>query len=195
MKSFKYMGKYINEESLPYREHPEAYVQFKEPDDMKALAKRVNIISLVITVFTVVVFVLRIVFSVEVGFREASYGFMIGCWLSLLTLLPHELLHGVAMNGDVKLYQNLKQGMLFVISTDDMSKKRFILMSLFPNIVFGFVPFIIFLLVPKLVFLGALGAFSIGAGAGDYLNVFNAATQVPKDAKIYLSGIHSYWYR
>ena len=42
--------------------------------------------------------------------------------------------------------------------------------------------------------LGSLGAFSIAAGAGDYYNVFNALTQMPKGARTYMHGMHSYWY-
>ena len=34
----------------------------------------------------------------------------------------------------------------------------------------------------------------IGMGAGDYINVFNAATQMPKNALTYLNGFNSYWY-
>ena len=54
---------------------------------------------------------------------------------------------------------------------------------LFQNIVIG-----------NLVFFLIFGALSIAAGAGDYLNVFNAAVQVPAGAKIYMYGFHSYWY-
>ena len=93
------------------------------------------------------------------------------------------------------MYTNLKQGMMFVVGTEDMSKTRFVMMSLCPNIVFGFIPFIIFLISPNLTILGTLGALAIGMGAGDYYNVFNALVQVPKDAKIYMSGFHSYWYK
>ncbi len=48
--------------------------------------------------------------------------------------------------------------------------------------------------LPHLQFLGVFGALAISMGAGDYMNVFNAIRQVPKDARIYSSGIHSYWY-
>lgn len=193
MKSFKYMGKYTNEEVLPQRVHPEGYVPYKEPENTKKLAIVINIIAIVITCFTSALYFLRTT-SAGIGIDNAYLGFMGGCLLSLLTLVPHEFLHGISMEGDVKMYQNLKQGMLFVISTDDMSKGRFIFMSMLPNLVFGFIPFIIFILFPSLTILGSLGAFCIGAGAGDYMNVFNTFVQVPSNAKVYMSGIHSYWY-
>ena len=77
---------------------------------------------------------------------------------------------------------------------EDMSKKRFVFMSLLPNIIFGFVPFVIFLCFPQLTVLGAVGFVSIPMGIGDYTNVFNALTQMPEGAKTYLNGFNSYWY-
>lgn len=60
---------------------------------------------------------------------------MAGCILPMLTLFPHELLHAVCFKEDVYLYTNWKQGMLFVVGPESMSKSRFIFMSLLPNIV------------------------------------------------------------
>lgn len=85
-------------------------------------------------------------------------------------------------------------GMLFVVGTEDMSKARFVFMSLLPNLVFGWIPYLVFLVQPQWIFLGAMGAISIPMGIGDYYNVYNCVTQVPKGAQVYLSGMHSYWY-
>lgn len=84
--------------------------------------------------------------------------------------------------------------MLFVVGPETMSKSRFIIMSLLPNIVFGFIPYIIFLINPDYSFLGTLGFLAIGMGAGDYYNVYNAMTQMPKGARTYLYQFNSYWY-
>lgn len=84
--------------------------------------------------------------------------------------------------------------MLFVTSTEDITKGRFIWMSLFPTLCFGFVPFGGFIINPDWIFLGYLGAFSIAMGAGDYCNIFLALTQMPKGSVTFLSGTHSYWY-
>lgn len=183
---FHYAGKYNGDEnSLPKREHPENYVPFKEADDIKKLALIMNGLALVIT--AVLVFV--------VAFISRERLSSIGIVLSLVSLVPHEFLHALCFKDDVYMYTNLKQGMMFVVGTEDMSKLRFIMMSLCPNIVFGLIPFIIFLIFPDITIFGTLGALAIGMGAGDYYNVFNALTQVPKGAKIYLSGFHSYWYK
>ena len=181
---FHYSGKYNGDEhSLPQREHPTDSVQFKEPD-MKKFAIIMNILSAIITA--------GLIFVVYFMSKELS---LLGMFLSLVSLVPHEFLHALCFKSDVYMYQNLKQGMLFVVGTEDMSKSRFIFMCLLPNIVFGFIPFILFLIFPNLTVLGSLGALAVGMGAGDYYNVFNALTQVPKDAKIYMSGFHSYWYK
>jgi hypothetical protein len=84
--------------------------------------------------------------------------------------------------------------MLFVVGPEDMSKGRFIFMSLLPSIVFGLIPYIAGFTMHN-VFLATLGAMSLGMGAGDYINVWNALWQMPKGALTYLYGFHSFWYR
>nr|WP_295677970.1 DUF3267 domain-containing protein [uncultured Lachnoclostridium sp.] len=107
---------------------------------------------------------------------------------------PHELLHALCFKEDVYLYTNLKHGMLFVVGPETMSKGRFIFMSLLPNLVFGFIPYIIALIIPSQSTLGVFGALSIAMGAGDYINIFNTITQVPKGARTYLYQFNSFWY-
>lgn len=186
---FHYSGKYNGDEnSLPQREHPAGYVQFKEAD-MKNFALIINILAFAITL--VLMFITVFISKKSFFSSEASLGIII----ALLSLIPHEFLHALCFRKDVYMYNNLKQGMMFVVGTEDMSRTRFIMMSLCPNIIFGFIPFIIFLIFPNLIFFGTMGALCIGMGAGDYYNVFNVLTQVPKDAKVYNSGFHSYWYK
>ena len=66
-------------------------------------------------------------------------------------------------------------------------------MSLLPNFVFGLIPYVIGMIVPNL-FLVSLGVLATGMGAGDYYNVINAVTQMPKGARTYLYQFNSYWY-
>ena len=114
---------------------------------------------------------------------------------AFLSMFPHEILHAICFKEDVYLYTNFKQGMLFVTGPETMSKGRFILMSLLPNIVFGALPFAAGLIFQELSALGMMGATALAMGAGDYYNVWNAATQMPKGARTYLHGFHSYWYK
>ena len=183
-----YMGTYdLNPESIPARPHKPDCVKFKEPKDSKALSKIASVISLaVLAVFAIPVFVK--------GHWDALEAFGIATIYVLLAMFPHEILHAICFREEVYLYTNLRQGLLFVVGPEDMSKGRFIFMSMLPNIVFGIIPYLIFLLNPDLLIWGAVGAFNLCVGAGDYLNVFNAITQMPKGARTYLHHFTSYWY-
>lgn len=175
-------------ESLPCNPHKEGAVRFKEAENSKALGIIANILAVVILIPLFVFLFLRY------GFEEILLSLFLGSVASLLCLFPHELLHAVCFKEDVYLYTNLKQGMLFVVGPETMSKGRFIFMSLLPNLVFGFIPYLLAMLVPQLSFLGAFGALCISMGAGDYYNIFNAATQMPKGARTYLYQFNSFWY-
>ena len=119
---------------------------------------------------------------------------LLGLALCLLGLFPHEILHAICFKEDVYLFTNFSHGMLFVAGPEDMSKSRFIFMSLLPNIVLGFIPYLIFVINPDWTLLGIFASFNISSGAGDYLNVYNAITQMPKGARTYLHHFNSYWY-
>lgn len=84
--------------------------------------------------------------------------------------------------------------MLFVVGSETMSKGSFILMSMLPNVVFGILPYIVGMIYPQFVFGLVFGILSASMGAGDYYNVYNAVTQMPKGARTYLYQFHSYWY-
>lgn len=184
-----YKGKYdLNPESLPHGEHQPNAVPFKEAKDAKTLSVIANIAA----------FVIILVLAVPAFFRMrgsySSWQAMLGCVASLLVLFPHEFLHAICFKEDVYLYTNWKQGMLFVIGPETMSKSRFIVLSLLPNLVFGILPYLIGMLFPQLTFLIVFGVLSTGMGAGDYYNVFHALTQMPKGARTYLYGFNSFWY-
>ena len=186
-----YKGKYdLNPESLPHGEHIPGAVPFKEAKDSRQLAIIANAASVVIMVLL----------AVPAWFRCRDYLFaspfqmMFGAIASMLILFPHEILHALCFKGDVYLYTNWKQGLLFVVGPETMSKGRFIFMSLFPNLVFGIFPYLLGMLLPNLVFAVVLGILATGMGAGDYYNVFNAATQMPRGSRTYLYQFNSYWY-
>jgi len=172
-------------ESLPHGEHKSGAVKFKEMDDPQKLGLMANGIAVVLYLVLMPVLI----------WRGGTDAFQIwGILAGLLAAFPHEFLHAVCFKEDVYLYTNFKNGMLFVIGTEDMSKARFVFMSLLPNLVFGVIPFVLFLINPAWTFLGSLGAISIPMGTGDYYNVFNALTQMPHGARTYLYKFNSYWY-
>ena len=190
---FHYAGKYdMNPDSLPHDEHEPSAVRFKEPDSMKKLTIVLNALSVIILALFAVLLFVRC--GSELLFKFMGMGMLIGALLSIVCFVPHEFLHAICFKDDVYMYTNLKQIMLFVSGTERMSKSRFIFMSLLPNIVFGFIPFIIAMIFPSLTILGTFGVFSIASGVGDYCNVFNALTQVPNGAKIYMHKLNSYWF-
>ena len=163
-------------------------VKFKEAEDSKKLSIIANSLAVLILA------VLAILAICRAGLHFDSIQFFIGYAISMLTVFPHELLHAICFKEDVFLYTNSRQGMLFVVGTESMTKARYIFMSLFPNIVFGLVPYVIGMFMPDNIWLLTWGALSLSMGAGDYYNVYNAVTQMPKGAMTYLHRFNSYWY-
>lgn len=180
-----------NEESLPHGEHKPNAVKFHEIDDIKKLGLVLNLLSVPLMIVTYAIVVLRGGFDVIL---EHFWIYWAGILAAIACLIPHEFIHAMCFRKEAYIYTNLKNGMLFVVATEDMSKSHFIVMSLMPNLIFGFVPLLLYLIFPQLGFLGILGATSIPMGIGDYYNIINALTQMPRGARTYLHGFHSYWY-
>lgn len=182
-----YMGKFDgNEENLPkgrLAEHQNA-VKFKEIDEVKKLMIIMNIAAIIFTIILAVIFMLR-----AGNYNKIS---LIGALIACVSIYPHEFLHALCFKGDVYMY--IAGGGAFVCGTETMSKLRFVFMSMLPNIIFGIIPFIIFLIFPNLNILGTLGFMAIPMGVGDYYNVFNAITQMPKGARCFMEKQNSYWY-
>ncbi len=184
-------GKYNGDEStLPQREHQSNAVPFKEFGSMK----KISVIANIGCILTMLILAIPFILLAKEYIRDNAIWLALGGICGGLSLPIHELLHAICYKKDVYYYNNLSQGLVFVVGTEDMSKIRFIFMCLCPNIFLGLVPYMIFLIYPNIVFLGLFGLICIGMGFGDYINVYNAIKQMPKGAKTYLSGMHSYWY-
>ncbi len=183
-----YMGKYDqNPDSLPHGEHKPNAVKFVEAEDTADLNKKVSKISLII----VAVFVTVLLYKYR---SLPTSQWLVGVLLTAAGLMLHELLHAVCFKGDVYMYNNLGQGQLFVVGPEDMSKSRFIFMSLLPAILLGLIPFAVSMLLPDLGWLGVFGVLSLSTVGGDLYNVKNALRQMPKGARTYLYKFNSYWY-
>ena len=194
-----YRGRYTGENQLPRADLPPSAVRFREPEDTAALnlaAMKWSLLALAAAAaLGVVTIPLR--GGLVLG---AGFWFMAGFAASFLTLLPHELLHGLCFGrgAEVHLFVSPKDLMAFVVCTRPVSKARFILMSLLPNLIFGWLPFLLWCLTP---YSGAgsdillwFSSCCISFGGGDYLNVWNALRQMPRGSVQQISGFHSYWY-
>ena len=194
-----YRGRYTGESQLPRADLPPGAVPFREPADTAALnlaAMKWSLLALAAAAaLGVVTIPLR--GGLVLG---AGLWFVVGFAASFLTLLPHELLHGLCFGrgAEVHLFVSPKDLMAFVVCTRPVSRGRFILMSLLPNLVFGWLPFLVWCVTPY----AGMGSdvllwFSfccISFGGGDYMNVWNALRQMPRGSVQQISGFHSYWY-
>lgn len=181
-----YMGKFNGDiNSLPKREHEPGAIMFKEPENIEKFSKIMSIFSVMVLAGLLVVSYL-----ISKIFLFDTWGWI----LFILSFVVHEFLHAICFKEDVYMYNNLRQGNLFVVGKESMTKFRFCFMSLLPCIVLGVIPYIMFLINNDFVTLGTLGVFSLSSCVGDWYNVFNAVTQMPKGAKTYLCGFNSYWY-
>lgn len=187
------MGKFSgNAEDIPHGAHKPGAVKFKEAEDPKQMGKTANAWALGISLVCMAAYSCR---AISAGLQGSGGGqWLLGLLLFALSLFPHELLHGLCFREDVYLYTDLRHGLLFVTGPEDMSKGWFVFMSLLPSLVFGLIPFAVGMLWPRMVALGVWGALALGAGAGDYYNVFHALTQMPKGARTYLYQFNSWWY-
>lgn len=185
-----YGGRFQTKEDFKsQREHQEGAVAFREPRQT-VFAAVANLGSIVLLIMLCII----IYFIGGQSFREFASKIGIAAIISMMTCIPHELLHAFCFKEDVYLYYDPSKLLFFVHGTENMSKQRFVFMSLLPNIVFGMVPFVMFIFNHNWMLLGMIGASCISMGFGDYINVFNALTQMPKGAKTYLYDFHSYWY-
>jgi len=191
-----YKGKFESEEKLPKGVLPDNAVKFREPES----ANKLNLLMLVFMIPAVVLIVIIMLISGFIhGEIIVAYGYrtlFIGLLLSLLTFFPHELLHAVCFERDsvVQLYIAPKKLMIFVVSNDPVSKVRFIILSLLPNLIFGWIPLIIWAVFPHSGPLFCFSVICIMMGCGDYINVFNGVRQMPKGSMHQHSGFNSYWF-
>ena len=172
----RYMGAFDgNEQSLPAPEHKPGAVAFREAD-MQRLALIANGLAILIIV------ALGLPLFFTDWYHFTSIPSLLGMAAGIVCSVPHEYLHALCFRKEAFIYTNLSQGMLFVTGPEDMSKGRFVFMSLLPSVVFGLVPCLLGWWLHS-SFFASLGVLSLGMGAGDYYNVFNALTQMPAGAR------------
>lgn len=192
-------GRFYNEKQLPIGNLPDNAVIFKEPKNIAML----NLVASIFLIPVIIIVGIAIYIKTQLGANVNFFDIfnLFGILLSFLMIIPHEFLHAIIFpkEAEVEFWYSTTNLMAFVISTCPMSKLRFIFLSLLPNIIFGFIPLIIWIFIP-LEFsiiskiLLSFATFSLTMGIGDFLNVYNATLQMPKNSTTQLSGFHSYWY-
>ncbi|EGT3616854.1 DUF3267 domain-containing protein [Clostridium perfringens] len=192
-------GKFKGLEDLTIGELPKNAVRFEEPESAEELAKETRRFLIPVVIFLLAVIFLRI--KVSGIFRLRDVVNLFGVILIPFSILPHEFLHAIFFprDAEVEMWYSIKQMIALVTSTAAITKKRFIFLSLFPNIVFGFFPLIVWIFIPSdMSFISGLlftfGFISLTMGVGDFMNVYNTLKQVPKGAMTQISGFNSYWF-
>ena len=192
-------GKFNGVEDLPIGELPKNAVRFEEPESAEELAKETRRFLIPVVIFLLIVIFLRIKINGFFGVSDVINIF--GIILIPFSILPHEYLHAIFLpkDAEVEMWYSIKQRLALVTSTTAITKKRFIFLSLFPNIVFGFLPLIIWIFIPSYMsfisgILFTFGFISLIMGVGDFMNIYNTIKQVPKGAMTQISGFNSYWF-
>lgn len=195
---FVYKGRLKKLDDLPKGELPDNAVTFKEPKNLV----QVNLLALVFIIPALILIIGICIFSVIIGTRDTvpfiNQWLFLGMILSFLFIPVHELLHGICFekNAVVEFYYSPLAFLTFSLSP--VSKKRFIFMSLCPQLVLGWLPLILWAFIPFPESVGDtiyfFGLFSAISGCGDDINVFNAIRQMPKGSIAQMSGVRTYWF-
>ncbi len=182
----KYMGKYSGKpENIPLGERAPENVTFREP--ITAGASFIYCILLVLF-FHLIYYTWTKASGKTIDVWQVAFGIL----LSFLALFPHQIIHALFFKSEVRFYSGLRLGLIFVSDPEEMSKLRFILMTITPSILFGFIPLILFFIFPNVLFLGVFGFLSVHLD--DCANAIIALFKTPKGERIYIHSFFSYWY-
>lgn len=205
MFNIKFCGKYNNEKQLMKKELPNSAIQFVEGKTLKEPFVKGFLIILPILLSIIVVSILILKKVKENGLTfnkmEFAIGFMIALILIQIFTYIHEIIHAIfySRNVEKQIWKYHKQFAYFVFCDELVSKPRFIILNLAPSIILGVIPYLIWFLTSGHLSISisiCIIIFSfvmILISVGDYFNVYNAIRQVPKKAKVFNYGLHSYW--
>lgn len=184
---------------------PEGSVMFKEPDSSdKAFAMGALISAPLILIMFFAGLARMILLYRKVQGIEFGYGimvFMITMAATYVSQYIHEYIHAFALPKEIKkqIYVMPQNQMFFVYIEECVPKGSFLISLLAPAVILGIIPFVVWLIIAPVfsvyVSLGiAIYSFIMTLCAiGDYLNVYNCIKQVPRGAKVFNRGWHSYW--
>ena len=171
--------------SLPPAQPVEGAVRVEEPGRPRELVRKTNIGAAIFFAVLLVLVILR------GGLAALHLG---GVVLALLAVFPRELMRALFYREECWFYLNFQDSMPFVTGSEHMSRTRFLLLTLLPDVLFGLIPLVLYFIWPNLSILGTMGLICLPMGFGDYLLAWLVLRQVPGDATVYRQYFHTYWY-
>ena len=127
--------------------------------------------------------------------------------ISIIILIPLailvQLIHALTYpkEAEKNFYLIKKDLGIILLSNTPVTKRRYILLCIMPTIILSFIPYITMLifmdkLPVKLANFIYIDSIAINIlTAGSLLTAYKTIKQVPKDAKVFNHGYHSYWKR
>lgn len=182
---------------------PEKAIPFREGDTISAAFLLGAVLSLPIMIPMIIASLIRF-FQLDSQWGLNLHFFIAAALtvfsMQLLTYV-HEFIHAALYPKEAvkTIWKDKKHGAYFVYCDAKVSKTRFIILCLAPAVILGILPFFLWLAICPILstvwrfFTMILTWAMTFMAIGDYANVFNAVRQVPKEAKIFNYGVHSYW--
>ncbi|HDV0843869.1 TPA: DUF3267 domain-containing protein [Enterococcus faecalis] len=198
-----YMGKYKDESQLTKGQpYPYQATQFKKSENINEIFLQGLLLGLPLFLIMVFIVIYRL-FTMDYvqDWNFHWFAIIVSIFLMYPLIIVHEIIHALVfpINARKEIWNYLDQGTMFVYCEEKLSRLRFIAMCLAPVIVLGILPFLLWYFIAPILTLEfsvcwLLMSFSMTISAvGDFVNVFNTIRQVPKGAKIFNYGFHSFW--
>lgn len=197
-------GELKNEEQLmKEKELPEKAIQFKEGKTLNDAFNLGFVLSLPIMLPMIIVSIMRC--SGIDKQVEFDISFVVAAVITVISgkllIYLHECIHAIfyPIKAEKTVWKYTKQVAYFIYCDAKISKIRFIILSLAPSVILGIIPFFIWYIaapmleVEWIVCIMILTWMMTFMSMGDFANAFHAMKQVPKGAKVFNYGMHSYW--
>ena len=195
--TFKFCGVYKEMPQISRPKLPASAVGFPGPKDLTDMTLAFFIIA--ISLLPIMFFVSAAIFllSWTGGLLPDGNLFCLGLLLGLIALLPLMLFQAALFprKARVEFWVDFKWYSLTAYSDKAFTKTRFIVMSLAPYLLFGWLPWIVWCFLPShpIMLLG-FSLIVIVLGSLDYLNAFNALTRMPRGSTTQQYGFRYYWF-
>ena len=172
--------------TLPHREHMVGAKPFTKRSSQRELQKYILTRGTLIG---------GLLYAMALSYTtNLETGGELGFVCAFLSLFLRPILHAICYKNDVYLLVNTNKLSCLVYGLEDMSKERFVIMNLLPDIIFGVIPFILFLIFPQYISLGTFGIANLALGVGDFHNSMSVIKEMPKGARMYFYQSLSYWF-